>query len=96
MRNRFEQQYSIGHRLIKDTPINPKRKDKLEELIAALKAIYLHPEYNPRLFKVLERQLQGGKKETSRPFRRLKNKHSAMEEEELERLASKIRFRKAA
>ena len=67
MRNRFEQQYSIGHRLIKDTPINPKRKDKLEELIAALKAIYLHPEYNPRLFKVLERHLLGGKKKTGRP-----------------------------
>ena len=67
MRNRFEQQYSIGQRLIKDTPIMPKRKDKLEELIAALKAIYLHPEYNERIFEVLERHLLKGKKKTGRP-----------------------------
>jgi transposase, IS5 family len=66
MRNRFEQQHSIGQRLIKDTPINPKRKDKLEELIAALKAIYCHPEYNQRLFEVLERHLLRNKKQTGR------------------------------
>jgi IS5 family transposase len=67
MRNRFEQQYSIGQRLIKDTPINPKRKDKLQELIAAVKAIYCHPEYNQRLFEVLERHLLEDKKKTGRP-----------------------------
>lgn len=67
MRNRFEQQYSIGQRLIKDTPINSKRKDMLEELMAAIKALYCHPEYNPRLFEVLERHLLGGKKKTGRP-----------------------------
>ena len=67
MRNRFEQQYSIGHRLIKDTPIKLKHKDKLEELIAALKAIYCHPEYNQRLFEVLERHLLENKKKTGRP-----------------------------
>lgn len=66
MRNRFDQQYSIGQRLIKDTPINPKRKDKLEELIAALKAIYCNPEYNQRLFEVLERHLLEDKKKTGR------------------------------
>ncbi|HSO87941.1 MAG TPA: ISNCY family transposase, partial [Draconibacterium sp.] len=67
MRNRFEQQYSIGHRLIKDTPIKLKHKDKLEELIAALKAIYCHSEYNQRLFEVLERHLLENKKKTGRP-----------------------------
>jgi hypothetical protein len=67
MRNRFEQQYSIGHRFIKDTPIKLKHKDKLEELIAALKAIYCHPEYNQRLFEVLERHLLENKKKTGRP-----------------------------
>jgi hypothetical protein len=66
MRNRFEQQYSIGQRLIKDTPINPKRKDKLEELIAALKAIYCNPEYNQRLFGILERHLLKDKMKTGR------------------------------
>jgi transposase, IS5 family len=67
MRNRFEQQYSIGQRLIKDTPIKTKHKDKLEELIAALKAIYCHQEYNQRLFEVLERHLLENKKRTGRP-----------------------------
>jgi len=67
MRNRFEQQYSIGRRLIKDTPIKLKHKDKLDELIAAMKAIYCHPEYNQRLFTVLERHLLGDKKRTGRP-----------------------------
>jgi len=67
MRNRFEQQYSIGQRKIEDTPIKPKHKDKLEELIAALKAIYVHPEYNKRLFEVLERHLLKEKKKTGRP-----------------------------
>jgi len=66
MRNRFEQQYSIGQRSIKDTPINPKHKDKLEELIAALKAIYCNPEYNQRIFSLLERHLMEGKKKTGR------------------------------
>ena len=62
MRNRFEQQCSIGQKLIKDTPNNPKRKDRLEELMAAIKALYCHSEYNPRLFEVLERHLLEGKK----------------------------------
>jgi hypothetical protein len=67
MRDRFEQQFSIGQRLIKDTPIKTKHKDKLEELIAALKAIYCHPEYNERLFEILERHLLNDKKKTGRP-----------------------------
>ncbi|GAB1452254.1 hypothetical protein MASR2M47_23100 [Draconibacterium sp.] len=62
MRNRFEQQYSIGQRLIEDTPVKAKHKDKLEELIAALKAIYCNPEYNQRLFGILERHLLEGKR----------------------------------
>lgn len=67
MRNRFEQQYSIGQRQIKDTPIKPKHKDKLEDLIAGLKALYCHPEYNERLFEILERYLVKDKKKTGRP-----------------------------
>jgi transposase, IS5 family len=66
MKNRFEQQYSIGQRLITDTPINPKHKDKLEELIAALKSIYCNEEYNQKIFDVLERWLVEGKKKTGR------------------------------
>lgn len=66
MRNRFEQQFSIGHRLIEDTPINLKRTGKLEELIAAMKAIYCHPEYNSKIFNILEEHLKKGKKQTGR------------------------------
>ena len=66
MRNRFEQQYVIGHKSIKDTPINLKHKDKLEELIAALKEIYCNDGYNQRLFAVLEHHLMEGKKKTGR------------------------------
>jgi hypothetical protein len=67
MRDRFEQQYSIGQRRIKDTPIKVKHKDKMEELIAGLKALYCHPEYNERLFEILERYLVKNKKKTGRP-----------------------------
>lgn len=66
MRTRFEQQFSIGHRLIEETPINPKRTGKLEELIAAMKAIYCHPEYNSKIFNILEEHLTKGKKQTGR------------------------------
>jgi len=65
MRNRFEQQSSIGQKLI-DTPINLKHKDKLEELIAGLKAIYCNLEYNQRIYGVLEHHLMEGKKKTVR------------------------------
>ncbi len=66
MRNRFEQQYSLGQRLIEDTPVQVKHKEKLDELIAALKAIYCNPEYNQRVCEVLERRLVEGKKQTGR------------------------------
>jgi IS5 family transposase len=66
MRNRFEQQYSIGQRLISETPINPKRKDKLEELIAALKSIHGDEECNERIFSIIERYITVGKNKTGR------------------------------
>ena len=66
MRTRFEQQFSIGHRLIEETPINPKKKGKLDELIVAMKAIYCHPEYNQKIFSILERHLTKNKKRTGR------------------------------
>ena len=66
MRNRFEQQFSIGHRLITDTPTNHKRTGKLEELIAAMKAIYCNAEYNQKIFCVLEHHLTKSKKQTGR------------------------------
>jgi len=66
MRTRFEQQFSIGRRLIEETPTSHKRTGKLEELIAAMKAIYIHPEYNQKIFNVLEEYLTKNKKQTGR------------------------------
>lgn len=66
MRKRFEQQLSIGHRLIEETPIHHNRKGKLEELIAAMKAIYCNPEYNQKIFNILEAHLTKRKKQTGR------------------------------
>jgi hypothetical protein len=37
MRKRFEQQLSIGQIPIEETVINPKRKNVVDELLAALK-----------------------------------------------------------
>ena len=42
MRKRFEQQLSIGQIPIEETFINPKKKYALNELLAALKAIYCY------------------------------------------------------
>ena len=61
MRTRFEQQFSIGRRLIEETPTSHKRTGKLEELIAAMKAIYIHTEYNQKIFNVLEKYLTKNK-----------------------------------
>lgn len=66
MRKRFEQQLALGQRPIKDLPIGGKKQGKLEELLAALKAIYCHPEYNNKLFVVLEKYLTQGKQKTGR------------------------------
>jgi len=66
MRNRCEEQFSIGHRLIIDTPINLKHKDKFEDLLAALKVVYSIHEYNQMTFGILEHILMEGKKKTGR------------------------------
>ncbi len=66
MRKRFEQQISIGQRPIEETPISTRCKDSLEELLAALKAIYCNKEYNERLFVALENSITKGKQKTGR------------------------------
>lgn len=66
MRNRFEQQLSIGILPIEETEISVKIKDPLTELLAALLMIYKTPEYNNKIFCLLEEGLLKGKKETGR------------------------------
>jgi hypothetical protein len=66
MRKRFEQQLSIGQIPIEDTFISPKSKNALDELLVALKEIYCNPEYNEKIFSILEKYI-GNKKKTGRP-----------------------------
>ncbi len=66
MRKRFEQQLSIGQLPISETKISIKSKNALDELLAALKAIYCHSEYNEKIFSLLEKHITAKKKKTGR------------------------------
>lgn len=66
MRKRFEQQLAIGQLPIEAIYINSKSKNVLDELLAALKAIYCDKDYNERIFCLLEEYLISGKKKTGR------------------------------
>lgn len=66
MRNRFTQQLSIGQKPIEETWINPKSKNAIDELLAALKEIYCNQEYNEKIFAILDKHIMSGKKNTGR------------------------------
>lgn len=66
MRKRFEQQLSIGQLPISETKINIKSKNALDELLAALKAIYCNDKYNEKIFRLLEKHINVKKKRTGR------------------------------
>lgn len=66
MRNRFTQQLSIGQKPIEETWINPKSKNAIDELLAALKEIYCNKEYNEKIFNILDRYIRSKKKNTGR------------------------------
>jgi len=68
MRKRFEQQLTIGRLPISETPIPPKKRSgALPKLCAALKEIFITPEWNEKVFKILESKITEGKKHTGRP-----------------------------
>jgi hypothetical protein len=67
MRKRFEQQLGLGQLPIEEIYINPKSKNALDQLLAALKAIYCNKEYNERIFDILERHINSSKRKTGRP-----------------------------
>jgi len=66
MRKRFEQQLGLGQLPIEATYINPKSKNALDELLAALRAIYSNKEYNEEIFRIIENYVNLGKKNTGR------------------------------
>lgn len=68
MRKRFEQQLTIGKRLIEETVIPiAKRNGPLPALCAALKEIYLNPKWNEKVFKILEDAILPANNNTGRP-----------------------------
>ncbi len=67
MRKRFELQYSIGQKRIEDTTVDPKSRDAFPKLIRGLKELYVKPEYNDKVFNILEDLLVKGKSQTGRP-----------------------------
>jgi hypothetical protein len=66
MRVRFEQQLKLGQLRIEDLELRKKTRDKVEDLAAALHRLYCTPEYNERLFRILEKYINKGKKRTGR------------------------------
>jgi len=66
MRQRFEQQLTIGQIPIGEVKITLKCRDSIVELLAALQHIFVHPEYNKKIFNVLELSIIGKKKSTGR------------------------------
>ena len=67
MRNRFTQQLSIGQIPIEETPISHKSKNALHELLIALRELFCTQEYNEKIFRILDKHINGNKKETGRP-----------------------------
>ena len=68
MRKRFEQEITIGRLLIQDTIIpTKKRSGSLPGLCAALKEIYLSPQWNEKVFQILEGKILSKNNNTGRP-----------------------------
>ena len=53
MRKRFEIQLDIGQIPISEIDIDPKSRNALEHLIAALKELYCDREYNDKIFRII-------------------------------------------
>lgn len=66
MRKRFEQQFEIGLKPINETPVLQKSRDDVPALVAALVKIFNTPEYNNRIFNILDRKILKKKKKTGR------------------------------
>jgi len=67
MRKRFEQQMTLGRLPINETEVpTKKRSGALPGLCAALKEIFTTPEWNEKVFEILEAKITEGKKRTGR------------------------------
>ncbi|MCK5102159.1 MAG: ISNCY family transposase [Cyclobacteriaceae bacterium] len=66
MRKRFEQQISLGQTPISEVKIMTKTRDALPALLHALQKLFITPEYNEKLFSILEDKILKNKKQTGR------------------------------
>ena len=68
MRKRFEQQLTLGTIPIREMKITTKKRSgSLPGLCAALQEIFITPEWNERVFEILEAKIMAGKIRTGRP-----------------------------
>ena len=66
MRKRFDQQGKIGVIPISEVKLTLKSRDELPPILRALQYIYVTPELNEEVFRILEKKVQKGKKRTGR------------------------------
>ena len=66
MRKRFEQQGKLGVISISEVKLPLKSRDELPPILRALKYIYVTPELNEEVFRILEAKVMKGKKKTGR------------------------------
>lgn len=67
MGKRFEQQLRFGQISIPEVQVNLKSRSAFTKLILALQHLFVTPEYNERIFRVLEGKILKGKQKTGRP-----------------------------
>jgi hypothetical protein len=66
MRKRFEQQLKLGIIPISGVILPIKSRDELPPILRALQHIYVTPELNEEVFRILEAKVTKGKKKTGR------------------------------
>lgn len=66
MRKRFEQQRELDAELINEVKIDKRSRHELPALLTGLQYIFVTPELNEEVFRILEKKIQEGKKKTGR------------------------------
>jgi IS5 family transposase len=66
MRQRFEQQQTIGTTAISDIQFPLRSRDELPPVLKALQYVFVTPELNSQVFELLEKKICKGKKQTGR------------------------------
>ena len=64
MRDRFEQQTTLGITSINDVKFPLRSRDELPPVLMALQHVFVTPDLNERVFALLEKKILKGKKKT--------------------------------